>query len=367
MLNFLSSVPYNAEYPRRLRAAVIGCGGHALRNIFPTFQYAPLDLAAVCDLVPERAASAARLFGAASSYSDVQTMLETEHPEVIFVILNCDAEGQSQYPALAIQAMQAGASVWIEKPPATRSDEIRQMMQVSRDTGKFVSVGFKKMFYPANVKAKEITLTPEFGPVSAITARYPQDLPPQDERGDDKRMAGFLDHIVHPYSLLRYFGGPIESLQFEREHRTGASLTTMRFTNGALGSLLLSAGQSQQSPLERTEIIGQDSNVIVDNNIRVTYHRPKAQRGSYGRAGSAYGDDEAATLFWEPEFSLGQLYNKGLFLLGYAPEILYFCDCALNDRVPEIASLDDALELMRIYEAYRQPDGQKINLLKETA
>ena len=361
MTTMQSSVIYNHEYPRRLRAAAVGCGGHALRNIFPTFQFAPVDLVGVCDIVPERAASAARLFGGGNAYSDLREMLEKERPEVVFVVLNSDAQGHLQYPAVAMEAMRAGASVWIEKPPASSADEVRQMMQVSRETGKFVSVGFKRMFFPANVKAREITRRPEFGPISAITARYPQALPPLEERGDDKKMAGFLDHIVHPCSLLRCLGGPIESLTVEREGRTGASLTTFRFRSGALGSLHLSAGQSEQSPLERTEITGQGSNVVVDNNLRVTYYRPGATRGGYGRAASCYGDAQGA-MHWEPEFSLGQLYNKGLFLLGYAPEIAYFCDCALSGQAPEIANLDDALELMKIYEAYRQPDGLRVHL-----
>ena len=360
MLPLLSSVRYNAEYPRRLRAAVIGCGGHALRNILPTFQYAPVDLVGVCDLDRERAASAARLFGASAVYTDFRELLDKEKPEIVFVVLSADRAGRPQYPAIATEALRAGAHVWIEKPPASSAAEIVAMQQAERETGRFVGVGFKKMFFPANVKAREITERPEFGRVSTITARYPQALPPPEERGDSRAMAGFLDHIVHPYSVLRLFGGPIQSLCVEREDRTGASLTTVRFAGGAVGSLHLPAGQSEQSPLERTEIVGQGCNVVIDNNLRVVYYPPGAERGGYGRAGSAYGDKGAE--FWEPEFSLGQLYNKGLFLLGYAPEILYFCDCVLTGQPPEVASLTDALALMRVYEAYREPDGQKIVL-----
>ena len=40
-------ITYNAEYERRVRVAAIGCGGHATRNIFPTFVYAPVELVAV--------------------------------------------------------------------------------------------------------------------------------------------------------------------------------------------------------------------------------------------------------------------------------------------------------------------------------
>lgn len=355
----MNSVRYQRDYERRLTAVMIGCGGHAFRNILPTFHYAPVNLTAVCDKDAERAKSAAREWGAEKFYTSYRDMLKAEQPEVVFVVLNPDSQGRPQYPTIAKDALRAGASVWIEKPPAASSAEIRQMMEVSRETQKFVGVGFKKMFFPANVKAKEIISRPEFGAVTTITARYPQSLPPTEHLGDDRRMAGFLDHVAHPYSLLRFLGGAIESLCIEREARVGASLTTIRFKSGALGSLHLSAGQPGQAPLERTEVIGEGASVVVDNNIRVTYYRLGAPNGEYGRTGSFFGSDEGAALFWEPEFSLGQLYNKGLFLLGYVSEILYFCECALASRPPEIGSLADALEIMNVYEAYRQPPGQR--------
>ena len=355
-------ITYNAEYPRRVRLAAIGCGGHSYRNIFPTYAFAPVDLVAVCDLDRGRAENYARLFGASAAYTDYHEMLERERPEAVVIVTNYDDEGRPRYPGIAMDALRAGAHAWIEKPPASRSEEIREMMRVSQETGKFVSVGLKKMFFPANVKAKEILSRPEFGPVSTITARYPQSLPAAEQRADPKAMRGFLDHIMHPHSLLRFLAGPLESLYVERCEATGASIASLRFTSGAVGCLHLASGQSGMSPLERTEVIGRRANVVVENNIRVTYYRPGAPEGGYGRGGNFYGSDDSAPLVWEPEFSLGQLYNKALFLLGYAPEIRYFCECVLEDRAPEVGNLDDALEMLHIYEAYCQPDGQRISL-----
>ena len=65
---------------------------------------------------------------------------------------------------------------------------------------------------------------------------------------------------------------------------------------------------------------------------------------------------------WEPEFSLGQLYNKNLFTLGYAPEVIYFCERILAGERPAYANLDDTLALFRWYEAYRGPEGQWIDI-----
>lgn len=363
-------VTYNHEAKRRVRLAAIGCGGHAVRNILPTLPFLPAELVAVCDLDRGRADECARVFGAPHAYSDHQEMLERERPEAVAIVTSYTEDGRPRYPALAMDALRAGAHAWIEKPPAASVAEVDAMAAVSRETGKFVTVGFKKMFAPANVKARALMGRPEFGRLATLTARYPQSLPPEDQRGDLRAMTSFLDHIVHPYSVLRLLAGPIRSLTVERAAATGGSLTLVRFASGAVGSLHLAARQPGTMPLERTELIGDGGTaIVVENNLGVTYYPPGVlPEGGYGRAGSFYetgsSPDQALNgpVRWEPEFSLGQLYNKGLFLLGYAPELRAFCDCVLQGTPPAIGTLDDARELLEIFEAYRLPDGQRRNI-----
>jgi predicted dehydrogenase len=361
-------VTYNYEYPKRLRTGFIGCGGHAYRNVYPTFQYAPVNLIAVCDLDPVRAATFAKVFGAERHYSDHMEMLAREELDVVFVVTNVDEHGRPRYPKLAIDCLRAGVHVWIEKPPASSSAEIREMIRVSLEAKRHVGVGFKKMFFPANVKAKEIISRPEFGPITSITARYPQSLPPFEDRGDPRKMVGFLDHIVHPHSVLRLLGGPMEWIFVNRNSAIGSAIVSIRFTSGAAGNLHLSTGQSSTSFLERLEIIGEGENVVVENNIRLIHYRRSQSKMEYGRSGDYFGalTDDSAPLYWEPEFSLGQLYNKGLFLLGYAPEVIQFSTRLLDGKGPTYGTLEDALEVLQIYEAYRMPDGI-IHPIKESS
>jgi len=349
---------YNFEYARKVRVGFIGCGGHAFRNVFPTFQYAPVELVAVCDLEAERAAHYARQFGAQRHYADHREMLAREELDAVFIVTNCGADGRPLYPLLAADCLRAGCHAWIEKPPAASSEEIRQLVAVSEKTGKFVMVGLKKVFFPAIAKAKEILDDAAFGRPTSLYCRYPQDLPPFDRRTDVFAMRGFLDHLVHPMSIIHHLLGPVETLWYRRTDLNGASVTLLSFANGAVGTLHLAAGQSGTSPLERLEVVGEGANVVVDNGVTLTYYR-RGSRGSegYGRQTAFLGDDGCAPLHWEPEFSLGQLYNKGIFLLGYVQEVAYFCRCVLEGSPPQKAGLDDALALLKLYEAYQQPEG----------
>jgi predicted dehydrogenase len=355
----MSYITYNHEYQRKLKTTFIGCGEHAQRNIYPTFQYAPVDLVAVCDLDLGRAEACARQFGAQRAYYDYHEMLQKEQPEVVFVVTDYDKDSRPRYPKLTIDCLSAGAHTWIEKPPAASSQEIREMMKVSAQAGKHVGVGFKKMFVPANQKAREIVQSPEFGLISSVTARYPLALPPPEERSSAKKMQSFLDHIVHPHSVLNYLAGGLESIFIRRNQRISSSIVSLRFKSGSIGALHLSQGQSDRSYLERTEVIGEGANVVIENNLRLTYFRRARPPGDYGRAGSYFDENiDHAPLVWEPEFSLGQLYNKGIFLLGYAGEVIYFTSRLLEGKAPEIGTLNNALELLKIYEAYRKGDEE---------
>lgn len=165
-------------------------------------------------------------------------------------------------------------------------------------------------------------------------------------------MRGFLDHIFHPAAVLGHLGGPVQRLSYEWEPTSGASVSNLLFTNGVIGSLHLAAGSPLTAPLERVEVIGRDASVVIDNSVKITYYRRGAHH-AYGRDGSFLVPDDVAPLIWEPEFSLGQLYNKNLFYLGYVAEILHFCRAVLDKQPLTLGTLEQVEQIMALYETYR--------------
>jgi predicted dehydrogenase len=355
----IDPVKYQFEYAERIRCAFIGAGGHSFRNVYPALQYAPVELVSVCDVDGDRAARYAGLFGAPTHYRDYREMLAEQRPTAVFIVTSYHPDGRVQATDIAAECLELGSHVWMEKPTASSVAEILELQRQSARTGRFVMTGLKKIFTPAMEKTKQLIDAPEFGGARSISVRYPQDLPAEREL---PAMTGFLDHIYHPGAILNYLMGPISRLSYERESSTGASVTNLRFVSGAVGTLHLAAGSPVTSPLERVEVTGRDASVVIDNSVELIYHRPGG-RLPYGRSGSYVVDNEFAPLRWQPEFSLGQLYNKNLFYLGYVPEILHFCDSVLRGRPPRKGTLADSLEIMRLFEAYRySPDGVSISL-----
>ncbi|GKX33352.1 MAG: hypothetical protein MnENMB40S_09700 [Rhizobiaceae bacterium MnEN-MB40S] len=345
-------IRYNFEYEARLKACFIGCGGHAYRNVYPALRYAPVDLTGVCDLDLDRAKQFAKLFGGERGYSDHHEMLEAEQPDLVFIVTAYTPDGRVQATDLALSALQAGSHVWMEKPTAASVAEIDRLDEVSRGAGRMVMTGMKKTFFPTIEKLRDLIDSPDFGRLTSLAVRYPQPLPPMDDRGDLVKMRSFLDHIYHPGSILNFLGGEIERASYERDAVTGATVTNFRFSSGAIGALHMTAGQSWSGPLERVEVIGEGAHAVVENGTDLTVYR-QADLPSYGRAASFLQPDDHAALLFSPERSLGQLYNNNLFYLGYVPEILHLTDAILGGRDITKGTLASAREIMKLFDFYR--------------
>jgi predicted dehydrogenase len=160
--------------------------------------------------------------------------------------------------------------------------------------------------------------------------------------------------------LVHLLGMP--STLFYRRSAGWAGVATFGYAPGAVASLALTAGASHNAGMERTTILGAGGrHVVVDNNVRVSLHRSPPSR--YGRTPDYFtGSPEDVSAVWEPEFSLGQLYNKGLFLLGYYHEIEEFARAVLEGRPPAKGTLEQAWQVTRVFEAFAEGPETLIDL-----
>ena len=355
---------------KEIRAGFVGCGSHSFRNIFPTFQFAPVDLVATCDLDRAKAEAFAHKFGARKAYASYREMLEREQLDAVFVVTGYDETRRPKHVPIVVDCLAAGCHVWIEKPPAASCRDVETMRAAAQKAGRHVVCGLKKMFAPANERAKELMWAEDFAPPVLVSLQYPGVVPELDEmaaflageRASD-HVVSFLDHLCHPASLLVFLMGMPATLFYERA-RNGACAATFAYGSGAVASLHFTQGAAENAGMERTLIVSggpTPQHIVVDNNIRLAVHR--APRHRYGASPDFFtGTTAEASTLWEPEFSLGQLYNKGLFLLGYYNEVNEFARAILDERPPSKGHLDHMAQVTRLFEAFAEGPGKRIPL-----
>ena len=348
-----------------LRIGYVGCGSHSRRNVLTTLGYVPVEKAAICDLYEDRPGVFADEFGFKAHYKNHTEMLANEKLDAVFIVTNYDKEARPVFCKIATDCLNAGCHVWMEKPPAAEADELEALKALAKRLDKQVAVGFKKMFFPANEKAKALV----GDDIQLGIFQYPQYVPTREEfdaylqRQPIWPVAGFLDHLCHPVSLILFLMGIPRTLFYSR-NKMGGGNATFTFDNGGVATLALTHGSATNGGMERTMLIGGGGqHVVVDNNVKLSLHRTPRGIG-YGNAPDFYLDSpENVTAVWEPEFSLGQLYNNSLFLLGYYGEINEFCNAVLEKRAVAKGHLDDAIIITKIFRAFAEGAEKLIPLV----
>lgn len=344
---------YQRDYENRLRIGVIGLGSHAYRNILPATNYLPVELTAFCDIDEAQLRKTGRQYGVDRLYTDSSAMLATEDLDAVFIVV-----GPRQHPALAIEALAAGIPVWMEKPPALRAAEIRNIMAAAGDLP--VVVGFKKAFMPAVTKVREILAREDSGALVSILGEYPMSMPADGPAIlAEGRITNWLANGVHPLSAMMALGGPVEAVTTLR-NRFGAGAVLLHFANGATGNLHLSSGPGV-APRERYSIHAEHAHAVIENSARVIWHRGIPFQYARTTSAAPPGDD-SGSIVWEPQNTLSTLENKAEFVQGIAPELLHFCECVLEKRAPERGDLRFTLQAMQAYEAALLSDGHPVDL-----
>ncbi|MFJ3633118.1 Gfo/Idh/MocA family oxidoreductase [Streptomyces sp. NPDC090112] len=333
---------YQREFGRRLRVGLVGLGGHGYRTLLPALNNLPVSLDAVCDLDAGLAVQTARQYGAAP-YTRQCDMLAGQELDAVLL-----AAPPREHPALAVEALDRGLHVWMEKPPAVRAADLDPVIAARGD--RVVVVGLKKVFMPAARKALELLTLPGTGPLTGLYARYALSVPETGGALPARRDSShWLAEGCHPLSLLLAAGGPVKAVDVHRGE-LGDCVCVLRFAGGALGVLQMSENLSMSQPFEQYAFVAEHGTVEILNGSRVTF-----QRGipyEYGRTTDfAPGGTDGGLVTWEPQHSRASLENRSDFVQGIHAELDHFCRSVLEGRPATVGTLEFAREVMEVYEA----------------
>ncbi len=239
-----------------LKIAYIGAGGFTNHFIFPQLRRHDVELAAVCDLDEEKAATAQRQYGFGKVYTDFRQMLETEKPDAVF----CVGGPKVHYP-VGMEVLDRGFPLYVQKPPAPSSEATREMADVAARRGVVCHVGFNLRTAPAFLQARRIMNEEPFGAPLLGIFRY--------GLCSDPTMEGYvMDQHVHLTDLARYMLGEVEEATALKTGRAEGKdyVVAVRFASGAVGTLNFASGQPIEKEFIYLEITGEDS-VLISHGV----------------------------------------------------------------------------------------------------
>jgi predicted dehydrogenase len=195
-----------------VKTAIVGCGNISHIHI-PSALRNGASLVGVCDLDQKRASDTVSRYDSGKAYSDLQALLSGEHPDVVHVLTPPATHGR-----LAVQALEAGCHVLVEKPMAISTREAAQMIAVAERSGKVICVDHSRLFDPLVLEAKSYLARGHMGDL--VTLEYFQGYPSiqshvlrENPWIGDLELGVVQDLIPHALAFLIDFLGPIGSVQ----------------------------------------------------------------------------------------------------------------------------------------------------------
>ena len=114
-----------------VRIGFVGCGRQASAAWYPNFATIPaLDLVACCDLQADLAERNARFYGARRWYTSLDRMLDVEDLDAVMVV-----GPPAMHYACGKAVLAAGLPLMMEKPPAPRTAQARELVELAEAQG----------------------------------------------------------------------------------------------------------------------------------------------------------------------------------------------------------------------------------------
>lgn len=335
-----------------LRFALVGCGRISKRHseLLGNRQITGATLAAVCDVVPEKAEKIARQFSV-PMFTDMHEMMRKTAPDVVVVLTE-----SGNHASDVISLAQYGKHIVVEKPMALRLEDADRMIETCRKAGVKLFVVKQNRFNVPVVKTREALVGGRFGRLVLGTIRVrwcrPQSYYDQDAwRGTWALDGGVLSNQAsHHVDLLEWMMGDVESVfamgntALARIEAEDTAVITLRFKNGALGVIEATTATRPKDLEGSISILGEGGTVEIGgfavNEMRVWN----------------FTNSEPSDCDVMEKYSVNPPNVYGFGHQAYYEHIL---DCILNQATPLVDGLEGRKSLQMISAIYESMETKR--------
>lgn len=191
-----------------LTYACIGAGAISDKKHLANYGKLPgVRMAAICDINRSAAERLAGKYNIHGIYTDYRTMLAEEKPDIVSICTTNNLHRQ-----MAIDALESGANVHLEKPIALNACEAAEIVAVKNRSGKQVMIALNNRFSPESAYVMHCVGDGFFGDIYHAKCGWKRrnGIPGKGVWFTDKQKSGggpLIDLGVHYLDLVLYIMG----------------------------------------------------------------------------------------------------------------------------------------------------------------
>tara|TARA_Y100000590_G_scaffold95797_3_gene108747 strand:+ start:16991 stop:17935 length:945 start_codon:yes stop_codon:yes gene_type:complete len=231
------------------KLAFVGAGRRAQSAHYPTVNRVENStIEAVAELDEIRMGEVVDEYDIPRTFGDYREMIEVVDPDVVYIVM-----GQEVMTSIAVECMNAGKHVFIEKPAGASPEESNQLLESAKSNDVICAVGYQRRF--ASVTTEAMKLVKEKGGATLAVGEFHKNLlgTPEPIRST------MWDDICHIVDLVRFMvGSEVKELNGFRDMNGSNWINDysalIKFESGATGALL--ANRSSGGRTLRAELHG---------------------------------------------------------------------------------------------------------------
>ena len=332
----------NRRQSRRIRYAVVGLGHIAQVAVLPAFAHAKSnsDVTALVSGDQTKLRQVGKKYGIAHTYTyaEYDRCLRDGHIDAVYIALpnhlHCE---------YAVRAAQAGIHVLCEKPMAATEQECRRMIEAAEKSRVKLMVAYRLHLEEANLNTIELAHSGKLGELRLFNSIFTMQVRDGDIRLKKRFGGGTLYDIgVYCINAARYVfrDNPISVSAFSVQGKDRRFKEVDEMTGGLLhfpwdrvASFVCSFGATDVSAYD---LVGTKGLVRMDPAYEYVGHL-KQQISIQGKV-------KTRTFPKRDQF---------------APELVYFSNCVLNDKEPEASGVEGLIDIQIVQALYRSSKSGK--------
>ncbi|HEX3596361.1 MAG TPA: Gfo/Idh/MocA family oxidoreductase [Polyangiaceae bacterium] len=327
---------------RRVRYAVVGAGNIVQVAVLPAFQHARenSELVAVISGDPAKRSALRERYSleADGDYGELEDILERTRADAVYI-----ATPNSLHREYAVRAAARGVHVLCEKPLAPTVADCEAIAATCREHSVKMMIAYRLHFEAANLRALEIVRSGQLGRPRLFSSFFSHVVREGDIRLNGSLAGGAVyDLGVYCINAARnlFQAEPVSVFAFaiHRGDTDDTTVATMKFPDSRIAQFSVSNSTADVSSYR---IVGEKGDLRLEpafeyagENVHYLTVDGKTKREAFGKRDQ------------------------------FAPELLYFSNCILEDKEPE-PSADEGTRDIRVIEAMQKSieSGTQVALL----
>ena len=277
------------------------------------------QLVGIADVNPSLGQTVAAGLGVSTVYSDYRQLLRNDAVEAVVIATPSFAKRE-----LVVAALEAGKSVYCEKPLCVTVEDADELVSSVRRAGVVFQMGFQRRFDPSLVRLREAVRSGRLGRILLITSKTRDPPGSIASWEDDPKLSGgiFNDTCSHDFDIIRWISGA----EFRSVFALGkATMMPNRREHGNYDTIVVSFSLSSEAIGHvdscahtlygydtRVEVIGTEADALTSIGSKSECH-------IVDRDGMT--NDYSDSYF--------QRFDQ-----AYRDEVADFVDCVLNHKTP---------------------------------